>query len=286
MNNLKLYLVILMSLMSSSFSLSVNAQEETVLERIEKTGLLRVGIREDAVPFGYRNINQELEGLCLDFIAILREKIKQKLTKKVIAVKLYKSTLFNRFELVSDRIVDLECGPNTIREVPDYNIQFSSQLLIKTDNQKRINPNSSLKDIKIGVLKNTSNEQLMIKKYPLANLIQFQGVTGRYRGIQAVQGGKIDAFASDGILLLGEAVVQRLRLGQEYQLIPKNPIDCEKYGLILPDNDPQWLGFIDSVIMSNSEKKIYQEWFGEITPQIDAIQSFCQGNKAVGEKAY
>ncbi|MGK7939700.1 MAG: amino acid ABC transporter substrate-binding protein [Crocosphaera sp.] len=266
----------------------MNAQEETVLERINKTGLLKVGIREDAVPFGYRDINQKLQGLCLDFIAVLREEIKQKLNKEVIAIKLYKSTLFNRFELVSDRIVDLECGPNTIREIADYNIQFSSaffltgtHLLIKTDAQKRINPNGDLENVNIGVLKNTSNEQLMMQKYPLANLVRFQGVTGRYRGIQALQGGKIDAFASDGILLLGEALIQRLRLGKDYTLVPRNPIDCEKYGLILPDNDPQWLAFIDSVIMSNSEKKIYQKWFGEIATQIDAIQSFCQGNQNV-----
>ncbi len=291
MNNLKRYLIIITSLLLSSLSFSVNAQEETVLERIDKTGLLKVGIREDAVPFGYRDINQELEGLCLDFIAVLREKLKEKLKKQAITIKLYKSTLFNRFELVSDRIVDLECGPNTIRELTDYNIQFSSpffltgtHLLIKTENKKRINPNGNLKNVNIGVLKNTTNEQLMMEKYPLANLVQFQGVTGRYRGIQALQGGKIDAFASDGILLLGEALTQRLRLGKDYTLVPKNPIDCEKYGLILPDNDPQWLVFIDSVIMGNSEKKIYREWFGEIAPQIDAIQSFCQGNENVENK--
>ncbi|MDJ0509327.1 MAG: amino acid ABC transporter substrate-binding protein [Crocosphaera sp.] len=286
MNYLKKYLIIINLLMLAFLSFPVQAQEETVLQRIEKTGLLKVGIREDAVPFGYRDSNQNLEGLCLDFIAVLREKIQEKLNKKVIAVKLYKSTLFNRFELVSDRIVDLECGPNTIREVADYNIQFSSaffltgtHLLIKIENQKLINPNGNLKNINIGVLKNTTNEQLISQKYPLANLVQFQGVTGRYRGIQALQGGKIDAFASDGILLVGEAIVQRLRLGKDYTLVPKNPIDCEKYGLILPDNDPQWLSFIDSVIMSNSEKKLYREWFGDIAPQIDAIQSFCQENK-------
>ena len=99
-------------------------QEETVLERIQETGLLKVGIREDAVPFGYRDVNGELDGLCLDFIGVLREQLQQKLDKQAIAIKLYKSTLFNRFELVSDRIVDIECGPNTIRELPEYQVQF------------------------------------------------------------------------------------------------------------------------------------------------------------------
>lgn len=290
MKNLKGYGIVIHLLLLFSCSLPSYGQEQTVLEKIEETGLLEVGIREDAVPFGYRDINGDLEGLCLDFIALLREQLKQKLNKQVIAIKLYKSTLFNRFELVSDRIVDLECGPNTIRELPDYQIQFSSpffltgtQLLVRTEKSKSINPNSSLENVNIGVLRNTSNEQLMMERYPLANLVQFQGITGRYRGIQALTGGKIDAFASDGILLVGEAIIQDLRLGKDYTLVPKNPIDCEEYGFILPNNDPQWLSFINSVIQTSSARNTYIDWFGEIAPQIEAIQVFCQGNQNLEE---
>ena len=286
MKKFKIYGIVINLLLLFSCGLPSYSQEQTVLEKIAETGLLEVGIREDAVPFGYRDINGNLEGLCLDLIAILREELKQKLNKQVIAIKLYKSTLFNRFELVSDRIVDLECGPNTIRELPEYQIQFSSpffltgtQLLVSMDKAKRINPNGSLENVNIGVLRNTSNEQLIEEKYPLANLVQFQGVTGRYRGIQALRGGKIDAFASDGILLVGEALIQNLGLGQNYTLVPKNPLDCEEYGLILPNKDPQWLSFINSVIKTSSARKIYLNWFGEIAPQIESIQLFCQANE-------
>ena len=283
MKNFKIYgrLINLFLLLCSS--VPCHGQEETVLERIEKTGLLKVGIREDAVPFGYRDINGDLEGLCLDFIAVLREELKDKLNKQVIAIKLYKSTLFNRFELVSDRIVDIECGPNTIRELPEYQIQFSrpffltgTQLLIEADKAKTVDPDGSLENINIGVLKNTTNEQLISETYPLANLVQFQGVTGRYRGIQALRGDKIDAFASDGILLVGEAIVQDLRLGVDYLLVPNNPIDCEEYGLILPNNDPQWVSFINSLIGTSPARNLYLNWFGDIAKQLESIQSFCR----------
>ncbi|EAZ91477.1 amino acid ABC transporter substrate-binding protein [Crocosphaera chwakensis] len=284
------YLSFVNLLLLFSWVLPSYTQEMSVLEKIDQTGLLEVGIREDAVPFGYRDINGNLEGLCLDLIALLREQLKQKLNKKVIALKLYKSTLYNRFELASDRIVDIECGPNTIREVPEYQIQFSqpffltgTQLLVKTEKAKRINPNRSLDNIDIGVLRNTTNEQLMAERYPLANLVQFQGVTGRSRGIQALQGNKIDAFASDGILLVGEAQIQNLRLGPDYTLVPTNPIDCEEYGLILPDNNPEWLSFVNSVIDDSSLQGIYRDWFGEISPQIESIQLFCGINQILEE---
>ena len=283
MKKLKFYGIIINLFLLFSSGLPSYSQEKNVLERIKEDGLLKVGIREDAVPFGYRDINGELEGLCLDFINVLREELKQKLDKQVIAIKLYKSTLFNRFELVSDRIVDIECGPNTIRELPQYQIQFSSpffltgtQLLVTKEKAKKINVNGSLENVNIGVLKNTSNEQLMAEKYPLANLVQFQGVTGRYRGIQALRGDKIDAFASDGILLVGEAIIQDLRLGLDYMLVPSYPIDCEEYGLILPNNDPEWLSFIESTIKTALARNVYLDWFGELGPQIKAVQSFCQ----------
>lgn len=285
MKSFKFYVIITNVFLFFLSGLPGSAQEKTVLEKIEETGLLRVGIREDAVPFGYRDVNGNLEGLCLDFIAVLREELKKKFDTQVLAIRLYKSTLFNRFELVSDRIVDIECGPNTIRELPEYEIQFSSpffltgtQLLVRTDKAKSIDPSGSLENVNIGVLRNTTNEQLMAEKYPRANLVEFQGVTARYRGIQALQGDKIDAFASDGILLIGEALIQNLRLGPDYTLIPSNPIDCEEYGLILPNNDPQWLTFINSVITTVSARKLYGDWFGDIAPQIESIQSFCQAN--------
>lgn len=268
------------------FILPLKANSETVLEQINRTGLLRVGIREDAVPFGYRDVNGDLTGLCLDFINFFREELKEKLNKEVIAIKLYKSTLFNRFDLVSDRIVDLECGPNTIRQVSDYNVQFSlpffltgTQFLIKRDNQTKFDPNSSLENVNIGLLRNTTNETLIRQRYPLGNIVEFQGVTGRYRGIQALQGDKIEAFASDGILLVGEAILQGLDLGKNYILVPKFPLDCEKYGLILPNNDPEWLAFVNAVIQNNESKKSFYKWFGVILPRIEEIESFCRSQK-------
>ncbi len=280
--NSKLFQFLVNLILILSWQIPVNAQSETILEEIDRTGLLKVGIREDAVPFGYRDLNNNLAGVCLDFIYVLRERVKERLNKEVILVKLYKSTLFNRFELVSDGIIYLECGPNTIRQVSDYKITFSTsffltgtQFLINKNNQKNINPNSNLANINIGVLANTSNQQLIEAKYPSANLVEFQGITGRFRGIQALQGEKVDAFASDSILLIGEAILQGLNFGRDYILVPKVPLDCEEYGLIIPDDDLQWKKFVNSVVKDAQSRKTFKKWFGEVLPEIEAIENFC-----------
>ena len=265
-----------------SFSTPVKAQSKSILSEIVRTGLLKIGIREDAVPFGYRRLNNNLDGVCLDFIYIFRKKLKEKLNKKVILVRLYKSTFLNRFELVSNGLVHLECGPNVIHEITGLNVIFSTpflltgtQFLIDKKKQNDINLNTSLVRVNIGVLDNTDSRQLIETQYPAANIINFQGIPGSFRGIQALQGEKIDAFASDSTLLIGEVILQELNLGKEYVLVPKMPLNCKEYGMILPNNDSQWQEFVNSVIINAKLSKVFEKWFREVIYEIEVIENFC-----------
>ncbi|NES75929.1 MULTISPECIES: hypothetical protein [Okeania] len=51
--------------------------------------------------------------------------------------------------------------------------------------------------------------------------------------------GTIDAFASDGILLVGEAFRKGLKETQ-YSIEPNRPLTCISYSMILPANDSEW----------------------------------------------
>ncbi|MGK7872708.1 MAG: amino acid ABC transporter substrate-binding protein [Xenococcaceae cyanobacterium] len=256
------------------------------MEEIERTGVIKVAIRSDAVPFGYINLDNNLTGLCLDFIALLRKEIKRQFNRDILTVRLFKSTLFNRFEIVEQKIVHIECGPNTIRSDIKYDVDFSepffitgTQLLIKKEDETRVNPNGTLENITIGLLRETSTEEFIESQYPLASIKKFRGVTGRLRGIQAVGQGKIDVFASDGILLVGEATILGFSLEEDYQLIPELPLTCDYYGMIIPKNDNQWRTFVNSVIESPQSEQILKEWFTVVFPYIRITKDFCQGNR-------
>ncbi|MEB3310102.1 MAG: amino acid ABC transporter substrate-binding protein [Snowella sp.] len=272
------------SLLLFSLTLApVQAQTTSVIEEIRRTGLLRVAVREDAVPFGYRDLNDNWTGICIDFIEILKNQVIQELNQPIILVKLFKSTLFNRFELVSDQVVYLECGPNTIRQDPPQEIAFSNpifltgtQFLIRADDRGRFRSNRSFKGLVIGGLRNTTNLRFVAEKYPQATIQEFQGTTGRLRGVQALQQGKIDAFASDGILLIGEALLQNLSLGREYLIYPKYPLDCEEYGLIIPQDDPQWQRLVNTAIANPATKEVYKKWIGPVFPAVEQTQNYCR----------
>lgn len=278
----KLILTLLNISISGLFPLSSLAQTPSVLDTIQKTGQLKVAIREDAVPFGYRNLNGNLSGICLDLISLLRQEIKQELKLNILAIELYKSTLVNRFDLVANKTVYLECGPNTIRDNVDANIQFSqpffvtgTQLLIRQADLQNINLNRSLKNVTIGVLRNSTNQRLIAEKYPAAEIQEFLGTTGRVRGIEALAQGRIDAFASDGILLIGEAVLLGLQLGRDYLLIPPYPLECDRYGMIIPENDPRWEAIVNRTIERATAEKLFREWFGVVLPQLEDTLERC-----------
>ncbi|CCI09044.1 amino acid ABC transporter substrate-binding protein [Microcystis aeruginosa] len=278
-------LIILTLVILSNVFATLPAKSETVLEKIKRTGLLEVAMREDAIPFGYRDSNNNLQGLCLDFIQLLREELKHKLNLQIISVKIYKSTLFNRFQLLENKTVDFECGPNSIRKTIPDGVSFSrpffvtgTQFLVRSDNQNNFNFSSSLEGISIGVLRDTTTQELLRQKYPLATYQEFQGVTGRLRGIQSLRRNRIDAFASDGILLIGEAVILGLSLGKDYQLIPPNPLNCDYYGFILPANDPQWQEFINGVIVTSENRNIFKKWFTEVASYFRDTWQYCRNN--------
>lgn len=151
-----------------------------------------------------------------------------------------------------------------------------TQFLVGQDTS--IDLEGDLANIKLGVINNTSTEEFIAQRYPEASLRKYSGVTARFRGIQAVEQGKIDAMVSDGILLRGEAQLQGLSL-EEYPLIPDNPLTCDRYGMIIPGNDPEWQDFVNSVIASPEAAALSNSWFGQVFSYSQLSANFCQSSQ-------
>lgn len=241
---------------------------ETVLEEISRTGVLKVAVRNDAIPFGYLDHSQ-LQGLCLNLVQLIREEIIRRGDRTIISINLIVSSLDNRFSLVQDQLVHLECGPNSIRSLPDYDqVTFSQpffisgiQLISKSSQTASIlNPQNT--NLTIGVLANTNTETFIREKFSQAQIQIFSGSRGNLRGIQSVNRGSIDAFANDGILLLGEAIFNNIPLHDNSPLtiIPEIPLTCERYGLILPKDD-HWINLVNTVLNSDGFRTIRRDWF-------------------------
>lgn len=256
---------------------------ETTLELINRTGVVKFAMRNDSPPFGYLDNDNNLRGLCLDFFYLLKQKIREKLNRQTITVKVFQSSLDDRFSLVENKQVHLECGPNTIHNKTSEKVAFSReffitgiQFLVGPGKVTSFNPEGTLENFVIGVLKASSTAEYIRQRYPLAEIQEYQGQAGRFRGIQALRQDKIDAFVSDGVLLIGETVRQGSNLFQNYTLLPEAPLVCERYGIIVA-NDPEWIALVNGTITEMIElRQIPKNWFDIIETYQQKVKASCE----------
>jgi predicted dienelactone hydrolase/ABC-type amino acid transport substrate-binding protein len=257
------------------------SEGENTLAEIKKTRTLKVGMRTDAAPLGYIDSKQDLwTGFCADFADSLGNYLTQKLniTSGIEVIKL-PSNLENRFELVEQDTVHLECGPNSIskdREDISFSNPFfvsGTRLLVTNGNVAQVNLTKGLEGVKIGVLQNTTTAEFIEETYPEAEIVYFQGQTGRSEGIKAVTHDSIDTFVSDDLLLRGEIEQQNLP-PNNYQLVPKEPLTCDFYGLILPEGDRQWHNTVNAFIARQAQQ-LQNKWLGEYFPQAVSDLDYC-----------
>ncbi|AIE73297.1 MULTISPECIES: amino acid ABC transporter substrate-binding protein [unclassified Synechocystis] len=238
-------------------------QAETVLEKVARTGELRVGTRSDAVPFGFELPNGELEGYGVDLMALIGLKLAEE-TGQTISVDLNTVTLENRFQAIASGELDIVCEATTITqerlELVDFSAPFfisGAKFLMKQVNADDFNINGTLEDIPIAYIENTTTFDIIPQIYPLAKWVP---VKDRQEGIAQLDAGQVTAVVSDGILLVGELLKQG-KTPSEYALGPYQPITTELYACILPRGDRDWKRFVDEVISSTENHDLLQEWF-------------------------
>jgi len=256
------------------------ARSQTVLEEIAETGVLEVGIRQNAIPLSYRDGLGNLRGYCIDLVNLMQERLTDMLDRPAeVGIRIHRSTPTNRFDLVQAGTVHIECGPNSQR-LEAEGVVFSDpffvtgiQFLIREDDRDRFAEETDLGGWLVGVLENTETAIFIEENYPNAEIYKFQGTTGRSRGVDALIT-RVDAFADDGILLVGELIAGNRSLS-EYDLVPLRPLTCEYYGLLLPAGDREWQEFTNSILASPEADRVWQNWFGADFPYLDRDETEC-----------
>ncbi|WP_293150065.1 amino acid ABC transporter substrate-binding protein [Okeania sp. SIO2C9] len=239
--------------------------EKTVLEKIQQTRVLKAGFRSDAAPFSYiSSETNQLEGYSVELVKLIHKRLEQKLSKS-IKLELQEVSLENRFQLIQNGKIDIVCAATTINnrreEIVDFSIPFFTtgiQFLVRKTDVERFDPmRGTTGKVSIGFLAGSTTDEEFRPIYPNAN---WQSISNRAEGISQLGHGKIDAVASDGILLLGEIRVQNKTIS-EFELIPKIPFTFENYGCILPLQNPDWDKLVDTTIASDENTQLLHQWF-------------------------
>ena len=175
---------------------------EKVIEKIARTGTLTAGTSKDALPFAYRNEDGELVGYSIDILNLITKQLETELDKE-IDLELVPLQPKERIPELIDGDVDIVCDASSFTWKRDRQVDFSfsysstgTRLVAKKGND--FWDAESLAGKRIGALAKTTNEKSIRLAQPLAEIVIFKDRAAAY---EALEQGKIDAFASDGILL-------------------------------------------------------------------------------------
>jgi polar amino acid transport system substrate-binding protein len=247
------------------------ASAETVMQKVKRTGVLTAGTSKDAFPFAYRNKEGQLIGYSVDMLKLIQQQLEKELGKK-IQLKLVALNTDERIPNIVNQKVDIVCDASSFTWERNKSVDFSfsygatgTNLLVKKTST--INEPKSLIGKRIGVLPKTTNEKAIATAQPQAKLVYFKD---REKAYAALQQGKIDGFASDGILL--EAWLSTRPNLTNFKVVPDRPLSREGIACMVPENNSDFLdtvnytfyGFMQGFV--NNESKyvtIFDRWFGE-----------------------
>lgn len=247
------------------------SQSSRVIAKARSQNTLDWGLRDTAPPVSYTDNNGQLRGFCTELIDVLEKYLKEKnYVEDGFKINREPIKHVNRFKRTSKHELDGECGPDSIRtDIQGFKfskpfVKTSTKLLLSRANKDKLGRllNNQGEKLKIGIIQN-STTKTRVESYfnTSADVIVFPG---RADALQALVSGNIDAFANDEIVLRGILRDQDFSRNKSY-FISDVQIGSESYGLVLPDDDDEWVNIINRFLRDeNAEiKKLIDQYFGE-----------------------
>ncbi|MBP5971455.1 transporter substrate-binding domain-containing protein [Brasilonema sp. CT11] len=177
--------------------LSASAAE---MPEIQRRGYIRIAVKDNLPPLGFRDTNGNLQGLEID----LAKALAADLLGKADAVKLQPVANGDRLSAVLDHKVDLAIARVTATASRSRLVSFSvpyyfdgTVLVTKNTLFKRL---SDLEKRKVAVLKNSSTIADVRYYIPNAELV---GVDSYQAALALLENNSADAFAADASVLSG-----------------------------------------------------------------------------------
>lgn len=261
---------------------SVQAQSlDGRLKTIAATKTITIAYRTDATPFSFTDDKKQVGGFSIDLCKRVVNSIERQLNVQGLQVKWLPVTAQNRFDAVAKGQADMECGSSTVTLSRLKQVDFSSYIFLESTGLliKSASGLRSLSDMsgrKIAVIAGTTNERavnLQLNRRQIsATVIPF---TSRDEAFAALEEGKVDAFASDKLLLVGASGKAK---DQKALLLLPDDLSFEPYGIVLPRGDAAFRLAVNTglsqIYGSGEIVEIFGRWFrqfGEPGPVIKAL---------------
>ncbi len=262
----------------------LSAQELTgTLLQIKKTGIIKIGYRQDQPPMSYLGKDGIPAGYSIDLCKLIVTEIEKK-THGNVKIAYVPVTAAERFNALSDNKIDILCGSTTKTlsrsQLVDFTqLTFVTGATFLTLKDSKIMNNFAGK--KIGVVKGTTTVDSLKELFKEAGVVaDIVILNTTSEGVQGLEQGKIDAFAADQVVLIGQALAAANP--ENFSILP-NLFTYEPFALAVRRNDADFRLVADRVISHLFRTKeivpVYNKWFSKFSSKMpSAFQALIQIN--------
>lgn len=267
-------------------------QQVDTLKRIAKTGEIRIGFTADEPPLSFLDGEGNVVGYSIDLcrrIAAAARDAAGIEEIKIVFVPLV--TMEARIAAVENGDVDIECGSTTVtlsrRERVDFSLMtFITGSAVLSLKESPIDGVDDLDGAEIAVLPGSTNEAVMRRVISINDFkIDLRVVKSHDEGMELLNAKKIDGFASDRAMLIGQ--VFRNADARNKYVMTRSALSYEPYAFMLPRGDSAFRLVADRALATQFRgagiRRLYQNWFGRYGEPLSEIVAAMYEFQAVGE---
>ena len=258
-------------------SVSANAATEWVqtLKRINDSGEINLGYRVDQTPMSFDSGSNKAAGYSVDLCNHIAAAVQQKLSRPDIRVNYLPVTAKSRFDAIQSGKIDILCGATT-KTLSRAEIVGFTQSTFVTGGSLLSRKDAAVENLKglegkrVGVVTNTTTiEHLNNALKQLAIDVEVVPVGSTKEGMDMLDNKKIDAFAADQVVLIGQVIS---RGGRERYSLSRELFSFEPFALAVARGDADFQLVADRVLSqlnrSGQIGQIYKRWFGSFGEQL------------------
>ncbi len=238
------------------------------LANIKRSNVVRLGYREASPPFSFLDQANRPIGYSLELCEAIVEEIGVEVDSAALRIEYVKVTPETRIPAVVDNRIDLECGSTTANVERRKRVAFSPLMFVAgtrlmVPKAAKVSGITDLKGKSIVVTKGTTNEQAIAaadKKFSLG--LKIVTADDHEQSYQMLADGKVDAFATDDVLLYGLIVRHK---AQDKFAVVGDLLSYDPYGIMFRKDEPQLAAVVERTFRKLATNRdllpLYQKWF-------------------------
>jgi ABC-type amino acid transport substrate-binding protein len=261
-------LVLTGALLCLPFATTAATEWTQTLKRINDTGEMNLGFRQDQGPMSFDKGDGIAAGYSVDLCKYIASMVVETLGKTTIQVNFVPVTAATRFEAIQSGKIDILCGVTTKTLSRAKIVGFTQPTFVTggsllTRTGLTIDKIDDLAGKRVAVVENTTTiktlEKALAKREVEAEVIP---VSSTSQGMNLLDNKEIDVMAADQIVLIGQ-IIER---GRERYELSSLLYSMEPFALAIPRGDADFQLVADSALSrlyrSGEILKVFDVWFG------------------------